>query len=704
MLNRPTNDLIAPPTPDGSHWDRRPGTRLTMLGTLVGLSLLLIGGRVAWIQQGGLDLFVRRAAPVTVTTEPIPTHDGRILAADGTVLAHDLQRFRVRLHYRWLEFPADPTWLREQALARLVGFGRRDKARLAAAKSKVLAHRETMHAELARVCRVDPQELRRRMQAMQDRVERVVTSVQRRRATTAKPAFVPSEPGPWWQVAWENVRTTLTTPPRRLRSEPVVVTEELEYHRIFDNVPLEAAAVIQEHPERFPGVEIRVETRRSYPAGALAAHVVGTRRRQPRSQGLVPDSDWIGTSGVEQTYDHLLRGRPGLKRIVTNRSGEVLSTRVLQTPRRGRDIELTLSLTLQKRAEQLLDAATNTGSPGGAIAVIDLHTGAVLAAASAPRFDPNLLISPDPTTWQRLSEDPRRPFFCRVTRMALPPGSVFKSLSATALLESGVLEPGHSISCRGYLDHPGRHRCYVFRHFGVGHGETAIGDALCRSCNVFFFDAARRLARSDGHRHLHAWAARFGFGQPTGIDLPGESAGRLPAPPDKPRISETMQLAIGQGPITATPLQIARLMAAIANNGTLVTPHVVANNGPARRIPRGKRIQGLSRQTLVAVREGLRRVVADPRGTGYKRIRLPEVSIAGKTGTAEVGGDMEDHAWFAGYVPTKAPRLAFVVVLEHAGSGGRTAGPVARQLVQAIRSTGLIGETAAVSVNRRHDR
>ena len=704
MLNRPTNDLLAPPTPDGSRWDRRPGTRLTLLGTVIGLSLLLIGWRVAGIQQDSQGSFGRPTAPVTVTTEPIPTHDGRILAADGTVLAHDLQRFRVRVHYRWLEIPADRTWLRSQALSRLDRRGRRDSARLAAARSEVLAQREAMHVQLARVCRVAPQELRQRMRAMQKRVERVVASVQERRSIASQPVIAVAEPGPWWQVAWETIRTTLTTPPRRAESEPVVVTEELEYHRILDNVPLKAAAAIQEHPERFPGVEIRVETRRTYPEGPLAAHVVGTRRRELRGQGLVPDGDWVGTSGVERTYDHLLRGRPGLKRIVTNRAGEVLSTRVLQPPRRGRDIELTVSLPLQRRAERLLDAATNTGSPGGAIVVIDLHTGAVLAAASAPRFDPNLLIAPDPATWQRLIEDPRRPFFCRVTRMALPPGSVFKSLSATALLESGVLGPDHSVSCRGYLDHPGRYRCYVFRHFGVGHGETNIGDALCRSCNVFFFDAARRLARSDGHRHLHTWAARFGFGQPTGIDLPGESAGRLPAPPKQPRISETMQLAIGQGPITATPLQIARLMAAIGNDGTLVTPHVVANNGSAPTIPRATRIRGLSPQTLAAVREGLRRVVADPRGTGYKRIRLPAVTIAGKTGTAEVGGDMEDHAWFAGYVPVRAPRLAFVVVLEHAGTGGRTAGPVARQLVQAIHAIGLIGNATAVSINDRRGR
>ena len=488
-----------------------------------------------------------------------------------------------------------------------------------------------------------------------------------------------------------------------------MVTEELEYHRLLQDVSLEAAGTIQEHPERFPGVVVRVSTRRVYTHGSLAAHVVGNRRQQPRDRGIVPEREWVGASGVEKSYDPVLRGQPGLRRIVTNRHGEVVSTRILRPPRRGRDIQLTLSLPLQRRAETLLDQATSTGSSGGAIVVIDLHTGAIRAAASAPRFDPNLILAPDADTWKSIVDNPSRPLFCRVTGMALPPGSVFKSVSATALLQSGILPPGHSISCRGFLDTPSHHRCYVFSRFGIGHGRTDMGDALCRSCNVYFFDAARRLARSGstGHNSLHRWAANFGFGVPTGIDLPGESAGRLPSPPTKPLVSETMQLAIGQGPITATPLQVVRMMAAIANGGSLVTPHVVSDLGPdpealaTRAEPRTTPIPGLSKRVLDTVRTGLQRVVEDPRGTGYKRVRLPGIAIAGKTGTAEVGGDLEDHAWFAGYVPARRPRVAFVVVLEHAGSGGRKAGPVARALVESLQVTGLIAPPSTAAATTR---
>ena len=706
MLNRPTNDLLSRAEPEGSRWDRQPGSRLTLLTVAMILPLLVIGWRVTATVQRSSEELAPRSSPVTVTTQPIPTHGGRVLADDGSVLAHDQQRFQVLVHYRWLESPTDRTWLQGQALEHLEPHARRDSARLAAARNEVLARRETMLDDLASRCGIGRRELDKRMGVVQQRVERIVTSVQRRRTRDSTPRPAPAG------SFLDSLKTALTTPPRRSATEPVVITEELVYHRLLDNVPLEAAAAIQEHPERFPGVTVRVETRRVYRHGSLAAHVVGTRHRRSSSRGVVPDREWIGSTGVEKSYDHVLRGRPGLRRIVTNRNGEVVSTRVLEPPRRGRDIQLTLSLRLQRQAESLLDEATSGGSPGGAIVVIDLHTGAVRAAASAPRFDPNRLVAPDAVTWKRLTEDPRRPLFCRVTGMALPPGSVFKSLTATALLESGLIPDGHSIACRGFLDRPSHHRCYVFSRFGVGHGKTNLGDALCRSCNVFFFDAARRLARSGstGHNNLHLWAERFGFGHPTGIDLPGESSGDLPAPPTRPLSSETMQLAIGQGPVTATPLQIVRMMAAIANGGSLVTPHVVSGHGPdaaalaTRADPRATRIANLSPRTLAIVQNGLRRVVEDPLGTGYKRIRLPEMAIAGKTGTAEVGGDLEDHAWFAGYVPADRPRLAFVVVLEHAGSGGRQAGPVARQLVQSMQAPGLIGPATRVSLSDKPTR
>jgi penicillin-binding protein 2 len=294
--------------------------------------------------------------------------------------------------------------------------------------------------------------------------------------------------------------------------------------------------------------------------------------------------------------------------------------------------------------------------------------------------------------------------------MTLPPGSIYKVLSSIALLEGAGLDPEQTFHCQGFLDNPDAYRCLVFRHYGVGHGAVNLVDALARSCNVYFFAAARRSGIATGARALHDWSLRMGFGQPTGIDVPGERSGTVPAlgvgnPRKSVVAGETLQVAIGQGQLTVTPLQVARLMAAVANGGQLVTPHLVEGEGPAVILasatdgtgldegisaPPPQPIPGLSRRTLEWVRAGLRQVIAHPQGTGYKTVRLPDVAIAGKTGTAESGGGRPDHAWFAGYVPAEAPRVAFVVVLEHAGSGGHAAGPVARDLVRAMLQTGII--------------
>jgi len=266
------------------------------------------------------------------------------------------------------------------------------------------------------------------------------------------------------------------------------------------------------------------------------------------------------------------------------------------------------------------------------------------------------------------------------------------------------------------LDQPDRYRCYIYRHYGVGHGDLNLSQAICRSCNVYFFQGARKI----GPGSLVHWAERFGVGQPTGIDLPGEPSGNLPQPPASQRSSgiveadfeeadrsdspwypgDTLGLAIGQSRLTVTPMQMARVMAAIANDGNLVTPHLVRGRGPMAQAkelpsqpihpPEPRPIPGLTEGTLARIREGLEMVVAHHQGTGYDTVRLPEVKIAGKTGTAEVGGGRPDHAWFAGYVPADRPKFAFAVVLEHAGSGGKNAGPVARQAVETLLDLRLI--------------
>jgi penicillin-binding protein 2 len=313
----------------------------------------------------------------------------------------------------------------------------------------------------------------------------------------------------------------------------------------------------------------------------------------------------------------------------------------------------------------------------------------------------------DQSLWAQAIADPRKPFFHRAAEMMLPPGSIFKVVTAVALLEEGRIDPERPFHCQGYLDDPDRLRCFTFRNFGVGHGDLNLVGALSRSCNVYFFSAARRL----GAGPLQEWAGRFGFGRPTGIDLPGESGGGLPTstrdtrPGAVRRVSgDALQLAIGQGQLTATPLQVARMMAGMANGGRLVVPRLAEagprgptamNSGSTGSSSTSARIPELSARSLEWVRMGMREVVTHPQGTGYKTVRLKDIAIAGKTGTAEPGGDRPDHAWFAGYVPADRPTIAFVVVLEHAGPGGHAAGPVAREFVQAMLALGLLDGTTA---------
>jgi penicillin-binding protein 2 len=215
-----------------------------------------------------------------------------------------------------------------------------------------------------------------------------------------------------------------------------------------------------------------------------------------------------------------------------------------------------------------------------------------------------------------------------------------------------------------------------------------LTEALEQSCNVFFFKFAGEM----GPGPLVTWAERFGAGRCSGVDLPDEATGRLGTPGSLPRIAgrpwqatDTCGLAVGQGPIAVTPLQVVRWVAAIANGGILVTPRVtrVAPDDSPPGADAGQRLP-LAPRTLAALREGMERVVGSPQGTGYATVRLTRPTIAGKTGTAEVGGDLVEHAWFAGYTPAEHPKWAIVVVLEHGGSGATAAGPLARRLVQAL--------------------
>ncbi|MFK7777153.1 MAG: penicillin-binding transpeptidase domain-containing protein, partial [Gimesia sp.] len=504
------------------------------------------------------------------------------------------------------------------------------------------------------------------------------------------------------------------------------------YHTITAGIPREIALAISAHPERFPGVNIQIATLREYPQKTLAPHEIGIRhrieekvlaaRKQRFPEGDPLDyreGDRIGKMGIERSYDRFLRGLRGLKRVVKNRQGEIIRTEIIREAKSGDDVVLTLNTQLQERVQDLLDQALDDLqqpadeekessldiSSGGCVVVLDVRTGAIVATASAPRYDLNLLLNPSIEEWQAILNNPKRPLFPRATQMMLPPGSTFKAMTSIALLESGKIDPDEYFQCRGYLDRPDRHRDYIFRHYGVGHNDINLSQALSQSCNVYFFQAARRM----GPETIFHWADQLGFGKPTGVDIPGERGGHLPNPASKKQKGkspwypgDTLGIAIGQSRLTVTPLQIARLMAVVANDGELVVPHLAHSIVPSsesstttRQIlshPR-RYVSGIHPDTLERVREGLINVVAHPRGTGYKTVRMKEMTIAGKTGTAETGGGKNDHAWFAGFVPAERPKYSFAVVIEHGGSGSRVAGPVAQKLVQTLIDTGLLTST-----------
>ncbi|MFH1264816.1 MAG: penicillin-binding transpeptidase domain-containing protein [Planctomycetota bacterium] len=737
--------------------DPRRRMRLCLVGFLV--PLLLVFARVVQLEITDGPAFRSEAAKPLVRRQSLPGVRGRILARNGTVLACDKEILALAVHYRWLEEPPNPRWLRWTARSQLSKAERRNPERVAAEEAQVRADRAELASRLARLTGISDDEWRRRARRVQVRVERIAESVNRRhldefdrgggwlghsaavpqistllglrfaQPPPTKPSNSPeAEPaGSLFervsgQVA-DVLRASMDEPPNR-----ITVAEELEYHVIVEDVPLALVAEVEAHPDRYPCVKIALGSRRAYRAGPLAANVLGhlgpvepEEVKGGDAEDAYHPEDRTGRAGLELHYEHLLRGRRGVAVELTDRSGRVLSSHRQREPGVGRDLVVTLDPGLQRAAERLLASALERRAirsaeaepAGGAILVLDVHTGAVLTAASAPGFDPNLFAGGGGDDLDRLLHDPTHPLFDRTLKMAIPPGSVFKTVSAAALLEAAAVDPNERFFCRGHLDRPDRLRCAIYTRHGIGHNEITLADALAESCNVYFFHHAGQL----GPDPWIDWALRFGFGQATGVDLPGEAAGTLPTPATIRdleghawRTADTQMLAIGQGSLQVTPLQVARMMAAVANGGLLVTPHVVSGLGlpeladrqsAARapepwddpiRVPAPRRIPGLDASTLAVIRDGLRRVVSDARGTAHGTVDIESIPIAGKTGTAETGPGRLEHAWFAGYVPADKPKLAFVVVLEHAGDAAEAAGPVANRLVRHMQQLGHLAK------------
>ena len=458
-----------------------------------------------------------------------------------------------------------------------------------------------------------------------------------------------------------------------------------------DATPADVATIEARRLE-LPETNVEVVPLRSYPLAAAAAHALGhvgevTERQLQGTEfkGFQP-GDLVGQAGIESQYNRSLTGRDGFRRVVVNSRGLEVAEAEHEAAVDGPSLTLTLDLDLQKAMERAF-----AGRPGGAVA-LDPETGEILAMNSTPAYDPNDFTGGvDAALWGRLTSDLDTPLMNRVIQGQYAPGSLFKVVTALAALDAGVITPSTTFYCPGYLSVYNT----VFRcNKASGHGVMNVHQALTQSCNVFFYQVGIRLEIE----RISRYARLLGLGEPTGVDLPHEAAGLVPSPEWKRRVQranwfagETVSVAIGQGQITVTPLQMARVAALVANGGRLVRPHLVRAVGGVPVPLTSPVALGLKPEVLAVVRDGMWAVVNE-HGTAW-RTQIPGLDVCGKTGSAQVVAHsrlargapshaMLPHGWFICFAPKDRPRIAMAVMVEHGGSGGEAAVPVARQILE----------------------
>jgi penicillin-binding protein 2 len=500
---------------------------------------------------------------------------------------------------------------------------------------------------------------------------------------------------------WERVQGTAVadgTPAAREKERPVLLAEDISR---------EAMATIETGLD-IPGVKIVSVPRRSYPQGALAAHVLGFMNEVSADELRVKKDegyragDLIGRTGIERQWEGYLRGRAGFQKIVVERRGlpkpdihEITDGPIAQAAVPGNHLVLTLDVDVQRLTERALRNAS-----AAAAVVLDVDSGRLLAMVSKPGFDPNEMsghLTPD--AQQRMLTDRFHPLRDKTLTETYFPGSTFKAVSALAALEDRLVTPEERTKCHGSYE-LGRRR---FRCTKT-HGTVAMYDAIVQSCNVYFYELGARPGMMD---RLAKYAADLGLGAPTGLGLNGEDGGFIPTeewyreqkrldPKNEGfQIGHALNAVIGQGSTRVTLVQMAALYAAIANGGKLWLPqivdHVEAPDGQVLEEfpPRVRREIAISPENLAFVRQALVGVVNEPKGTAFK-VHSKEIELAGKTGTAQVHGRHADpslgyegteHAWFVGFAPAGRPRIALAVLVEHGGHGGEVAAPIAVEIV-----------------------
>jgi len=447
--------------------------------------------------------------------------------------------------------------------------------------------------------------------------------------------------------------------------------------RIARDISPAQITALAEYSNQLEGVEVDIEAVRNYPNGDLAAHVLGytgelneeeLAKRQAEGYRM---GDIVGQMGVEESFEQTLRGEWGGQQVEVDGAGQVLRILGQKQAKAGKDLHLTLDLEVQKAAEAAL------GDRKGAVVAINPNTGAVLAMVSRPTFDPNIFstrITPD--TWKQL-QGKGTPFVNRAMR-GFPPASTFKVVTASAGMQSGKFSTDAVLPTYAALNVGG----VAFGEWNnAGFGPLGFVGALAISSNTFF----GQIGRGVGGPTLIEWTRKYGFGQKTGIELSEESEGLVADDAWKRKefdwewtVGDTVNMSIGQGFTQATPLQVAVMFAVPANGGYRVKPHLFKDSEESKN---WRKSLDLKPETLKVLRQGLREVVAAGTGTALNVPHLPPAS--GKSGTAEAPPG-KAHAWFGGYAPSDKPEIVVVAFCEHSGGGGgKTAGPIVRQVMEA---------------------
>lgn len=525
-------------------------------------------------------------------------------------------------------------------------------------------------------------------------------------------AVIPEDVGDWDGLA-ERLQRLVGLDPKELAKAKKAARGITRFKpvRLIYRLSEEQLALLETLRYELPGVRVLVDYRRNYLAARETAHVIGylseinKRELKAASAAQYRMGDFVGRDGLERSRENVLHGKRGARQVEVNARGRELALLAEVPPVAGRDLTLSIDLNLQRAAALGLKGRV------GAVAAINPYTGEVYCLYSSPTYDQNSFITGmSSDQWSKIVKDPLHPLKDRAISGLYPPGSTYKIVTAAAGLAEGVITEQTTFHCSGEMKF-GRRTYKCWRHKYGGHGAVDLKKALRESCDIYFYKVGLRL----GVDRLARYAKAFGLGRPTGISLPHEASGLVPTSAWKKRRfgepwqeGETLSIAIGQGFNLVTPLQLARMVSVVANGGRLVTPTLVksvhASDGspPVPEPPGVVSRVPVNPRFLQMVAKGLVAVVNEPHGTA-RRVALPGITVAGKTGTSQVvslkieksyGSEdklpwkYRSHALFVCYAPAEKPTIAVGVIVEHGGHGGSDAGPVAKAVLEAYFNIG----------------